>query len=91
MANFRTSSLFHYTENKDSLLIVVAHTNYHHDDWVNVHLSNIPERFKTDVTIREIFSTDDHEFVEFEMTEDYEINMFLKASEFKLIEIQLNS
>ena len=78
-------------ENKDSLLIVVAHTNYYHDDWVNVHLSNIPERFKTDVKIREVFSTDDHEFVEFEMTEDYEINMFLKASEFKLIEIQLNS
>lgn len=78
-------------EKEESLLIAVGHTNFYHDDWVTIHLSTLPERFKNNVTIKEVFSTDDHEYATYEINQHNQIDMFVKASEFKLIEIVPNT
>lgn len=77
-------------ENEHSFLIVLAHTNFYHDDWINLHLYNIPERFKTDTAqIKEVYSTDMHEHAHYYLNQYQQTPIFMKASEFKLIEITI--
>lgn len=75
-------------ENK--VLIAYMHTNFYHDDWMTLHLGKLPERFLTqNIRIMERFSTDHSEPVEFFMNDQQQIKMFVKQSEFKLLEISI--
>lgn len=75
---------------EDKVLIALAHTNFYHDDWLTLHLNKLPERFKTQpITITELFSTDHHHPAQYSLNDWHQIHLFVKASEFKLIEISL--
>lgn len=77
-------------ENEQSFLIVLAHTNFYHDDWINLHMANIPERFKSNhAQIREVYSTDMHDYAQYYLNHHQQSPIFMKASEFKLIEITI--
>lgn len=76
-------------EKENSCLIALCHTNYHHDDSIVLHCQKLPERFKNARLIHEVYSTDDHNPARFYFDENKNIIVFLKAGEFKLIELLL--
>lgn len=74
---------------EDKCLIALSHTNFYHDDWISLHLHNLPDHFKYNGQIKEVYSTDIHDYAQYHMDERGQIHVFVKASEFKLLEITL--
>ena len=77
-------------ETEDSLLIAIGHTNYREGAWINIHLHNLPERFKTANHYNHAYSSKYQGQYTIEpqvMTQT--ISLYFEASEFKLIEISL--
>lgn len=75
-------------ESENSYLIALAHTNFYHDDVIRLHCHLLPEKFKYNVTIKEVFTTDPHNHATFYFNECHQLNIFMKKSEVKLIEIK---
>lgn len=77
-------------ENERALLIAIANTNLYHDETHRVFLMGIPERFKSNVTIKEIFASEEMLDVNYQLDEYQSLWVRMKAGEVKLIEMTLN-
>lgn len=73
-------------ENEETCLLAICHNNFYHDDILRIHLKNIPDRFKENVSYKQLYSSHGHNDQTLETQNDI-MTLYVKKGEVKLIEI----
>ncbi|NLC42129.1 MAG: alpha-amylase [Erysipelothrix sp.] len=82
------SAAFAY-RNEKSILVAIANTDFIHDQTHRVFLIPIPDRFKSNVSIKEVFASSQPLNIKYALDEYQSLWVPMKKGEVKLIEITL--